>query len=551
MRVAVSIIHVLFASDKKCAIRQRQETCDQPETLYHSKARAYDIIIFMDNLFEQFCKTIAVRDLLNDGDQVVVGVSGGADSICLLDLLVRWSVDRSVRIYVAHINHQLRGEAADEDAAAVISLAESYGLPVRVLNYDVAGQAAEQGRTIEEMARLVRYKAFFEWKSSLEDETTRGDGTTKKDGTTQKDRTSGRVRVAVAHNQNDQAETVLLRLIRGTGPAGLAGMEYLREDGLIRPLLDIPRKQIEAYVSARGLPVCQDATNLQATYARNRLRLELIPLLEQDYNPAIVEALCRLAGNAAEDRDFFVKRVKQAELKLERDAGVTTEILRVDDRSSYKTLPAAVAKRLLIRRFQSLGLDQDLTAAHLNAADQLIRSHKSPGMIELPHGYGLSVEGGRICYQTPSERAKPAVRQRRSRTFTDYGSYMDFETGETVIIKPIDRDQYLRQMRQNETGGEKVNRACFDADRLAIDAGLVLRGRQAGDYIMPLGMTGTKKIQNLFTDVKIPLSARDGWPLLCRGSEVIWAVGLRQSEKYKVSPESQRIVLVEFSPSVC
>lgn len=341
-------------------------------------------------------ETIAAYELIEKGDHIVIGLSGGPDSVCLFDLLLDAADELDLTIHPVHVNHKFRPGAAEEDQAYVESLCRSRGLECKSFTVDCNALAAATGMTSEEAGRKARYDAFYDTAMEILD----ADGTAS-------------VKIAVAQNANDQAETILFRLLRGTGTDGLAGIAYKRyERGIcvIRPLLDIYRDEIEAYCEEKGLDPVTDHTNNEAIYARNRIRLELLPYLESKYNENIQETLVRLGHIAAADKDYIWQQTQMAyeHMLIEDDAeassdeggasasggaGVREVVL---DRAALAELHPAIRHRVVLKAFAEAGLEQDITAERLEAADKIICKKQGPKMVEFPHGYQLKVAAGRV-----------------------------------------------------------------------------------------------------------------------------------------------------------
>ena len=228
-------------------------------------------------MFTKVKNTIEKFNMLSKGDKVVIGVSGGADSVCLAHIMNCLKAEYDLEIILVHINHQLRGADADRDEAYVMSLGEKFGNTVKIFSYDVEKIAKEKGLTLEEAGRELRYEAFYK--------------TAGKDG-----------KIAVAHNINDNCETMLMRFFRGTGIKGLGGINPIR-DNIIRPLIEVSRAEIEGYCAENNLEYYTDYTNNIDIYTRNKIRLKLIPFIERELNPNIVNTLYRTSEiMAAEDR---------------------------------------------------------------------------------------------------------------------------------------------------------------------------------------------------------------------------------------------------------
>ncbi len=344
-------------------------------------------------LRKKFMETITAYELIEKGDHIVIGLSGGPDSVCLFHLFLDAADELDLTIHPVHVNHKFRPGAAEEDQAYVESLCRSRGLECKSFTVDCNALAAATGMTSEEAGRKARYDAFYDTAMEILD----ADGTAS-------------VKIAVAQNANDQAETILFRLLRGTGTDGLAGIAYKRyERGIcvVRPLLDVYRDEIEAYCEENGLEPVTDHTNNEAIYARNRIRLELLPYLESKYNENIQETLVRLGHIAAADKDYIWQQTQMAyeHMLIEDDseasdgasdsggAGVREVGL---DRAALAELHPAIRHRVVLKAFAEAGLEQDITAERLEAADKIICKKQGPKMVEFPHGYQLKVAAGRV-----------------------------------------------------------------------------------------------------------------------------------------------------------
>ncbi len=321
-----------------------------------------------------------------------MGLSGGPDSVCLYHVLLGLAGELELTIHPVHINHMFRPGAAECDQKYVEALCEEMGTPAVSMTVDCSRMASELGMTSEEAGRKARYDAFFEVAGSIEEKPGRN------------------VRIAVAHNAEDQAETVLFRILRGTGTDGLAGMAYERNESrgektypVIRPLLDTSRKDIEEYCEAMGLEPVTDHTNNEPLYARNRLRLELIPYLEREYNSNIKDCLTRLGSIAAEDKDYFwneTGRMMEA-LRVEegstREQGVSVGV--VLDRAGLAACHPAIRHRVMMKAFGETGLTRDITAERLGAADEIIMKKQGPKVVEFPHGFRITVKKGMVIFE--------------------------------------------------------------------------------------------------------------------------------------------------------
>ncbi len=310
-------------------------------------------------------KTIEEHCLVPAGSIVLLGLSGGPDSLALLHVLASLRKELSFELHALHLNHLMRGEDADADVLFLKNECRALDVPLTVRTCDVCAKACREAISTEEAGRAARHDALKEEAEALR---SRGSD----------------VRIAFAHNQNDQAETVLLRILRGTGVHGLAAMEYLRRDGVIRPLLDASRPEIEAYCAENGLAPRFDSTNASEEYMRNRLRLRLLPLLEDEYNPNLKEGLVRLAANARED-DECLALIAEEKLAL-----VMTEEPDGSLRLSYKALsamPPALFKRVVTGGFSRIGLAKDIASSHLNSLYAAVSLGRFGKIIQFPQGY--------------------------------------------------------------------------------------------------------------------------------------------------------------------
>jgi tRNA(Ile)-lysidine synthase len=370
------------------------------------------------------------------------------------------------------------------------------------------------------------------------------------------------VRVAVAQNKNDQAETVLLRVIRGTGADGLAAMPRLRRDrggfDVVRPLLDVERGDVEAYCAEMGLEPRRDSTNLEPVYKRNKVRLELLPALAEGYNANIVGALARLAANAAEDRDFF--------------AGLTDGLIGRHGAfgGAGGTFPLdvlaglhpALRHRLIVKCFELAGLAQDIESSHLRAADAVILGGREGKAVDFPGGYRLEVRRPAAAFHKPPAAGGPGAGARR-------GPAPGGASGGEASLDEISRrgmDKigfeiegtmvYICCMGMAEWSAAAGGRAgreslALDMDMLGRSAGAVaIRTRRAGDFIRPAGMDGRKKLQDLFVDAKIPRAQRDSIPLAAAGGEALWIMGggraSRKTGNYAINEGTARVLLLEY-----
>ncbi|HEY74741.1 MAG TPA: tRNA lysidine(34) synthetase TilS [Thermoflexia bacterium] len=476
------------------------------------------------------------HSLLSPGDAVVVGVSGGPDSLCLLHLLVRLREEYHLRLHVAHLHHGARGEEADADAAFVADLARRWGLPATIAKKDVPAIARAHKLAFEEAARRVRYAFLARVAGDV-----------------------GASKIAVGHNADDQAETVLMHFLRGAGPAGLRGMlpvtplsDYrLLEpvaDGplpsplplLIRPLLDVPRAGIEAYCAAYGLEPRFDRSNLDTTYFRNRLRHELLPLLET-YNPNIRRRLCHTAHVVAADYALLEELRDRAWDEVVQEE---TEQAVVFDRAGWRDQPLSL-RRALIRKaaYHLRPTLRDVDFVHVEDARRVAEEGTTGAQATLPGGLMLTVgydtltiaeagyepppEGPTMPPGVETEVALPGITPLPEAGWALEAEILETWTLEEVEVNPDRWTAYL------------------DADRL--EKPLVLRTRRSGDRFRPQGMGGHgPRLTDWMINAKVPRAWRDRLPLLVAGGEVVWVCGWRVAETAIVGPETRRVARFRF-----
>ncbi|MBQ1396566.1 MAG: tRNA lysidine(34) synthetase TilS [Eubacterium sp.] len=410
--------------------------------------------------------TIEAYHMIEDGAHIVVGLSGGADSVCLFDVLCRMAPERGLFLHPVHVNHMLRGEDADEDQAFCEALCRERGFECRSVRQDCAALAERKNLTLEEAGRRLRYDIFGAVAGIVKMALPEAD-----------------VRIALAQHADDRAETVLLRILRGTGPDGLIGIPYTREDEqgrlVIRPLLDVTKEDILAYCEAEGLSYRTDLTNLEPVYSRNRVRLRLIPELES-YNPNIRGALNRLAQAAAEDRAYLEKQAAGAAEQVTIEQG--EEQIRLSC-EGLKALDPAVRRRVLGKCLASLGLKEGMTFAHFRAIGDLLESDDPAASCDLPAWFFAARRYGELI-------------------LGKRGLWEDEEPHTVLRFRPCSPSEEIGPFT-----------ALFDLDKLGPllagrtpEEAITLRYRQPGD-VLPL-KSGRKRLQDLFVDMKIPREVR-------------------------------------------
>jgi len=473
-------------------------------------------------LLDKIRQTINKYKMLRAGDKVVVGVSGGPDSVVLLDMLRQLSKEMNLSLYVAHLNHKLRGQEAEQDAQFVKKLAAKFDLPFTVKAADVAALARRHKMTLEEAARQKRYE-FFE-KAALKNK-------------------AGKI--AVGHNADDEVETVMMWLLRGAGRTGLAGIPPVRKispSGLtiIRPLIEVHRQEIKAYLKKHRLASRLDSSNLSPLFMRNKIRLKLLPMLRKEYSPNFDALILQTAGILREENEWLDKEVDKALKRLisrRLDWKISIDLNRL---LRYNTgLQRQIIRRLvfLVSSGQvSLDYRKVEEIIGLVVAGKTNRRVILPGGLAVKKSYGLlEVTAGK---ETP--RAKEAFSCKLKIPGTTNIKCLSLIIKTAVFDRPVN----FRYSRSKFTA---------HLDRQKIRLPLVVRTRREGDRINPLGMRGYKKIKDIFIDNKIPPEKRADIPLIVSGDEVIWVTGYpawreQISDRAKVTPETKKILEIRLIP---
>ncbi len=454
-------------------------------------------------------ETIKEHKLIQSGDILLLGLSGGPDSLCLLDILNKLQSELSFSLYALHVNHQIRGAEADRDMFCCVQNCKDRNIKLTVKIANIPEIAKRDGISEEDAGRRIRQKALRDKSTDLK-----------------KEFPDSRVRVVLAHNKDDQAETVLMRILRGTGVHGLGAMEYERADGVIRPLLDVARVDIEEYCSENNLNPCIDSTNSVPEYTRNKVRLELIPLLEKEFNPNLKEGLIRLADAARED-DAYLNSIAKRSMP---EIIVKGEHKSTDDFNSMPLkqlaeMDPAVAKRVIKMMFARCGLKTDISAVHMNALLGAIEN-RSNATIEFPKGYKAIISYDKLSFKSPESTG-------------------DSNDDKEKVLKVSCRVFPIEELPPLKT----LNKNCCALDALKLlarDCDIYVRTRRPGDKIRPLGGPGTKKLQDYMTDAKIPREERDSIKLLCCDHTVLWVKGYTISDLCKVDDDTDFVLVTKI-----
>ena len=451
-------------------------------------------------MLQKLLQYIRERNLLPAGERVGIAVSGGADSVALLRAMLALREELGIVLSVVHFNHGIRGAESDADAEFVARLAKQNRVQLHQASGDVPFYAKKWKLSTEAAARRLRYDLF---KAVIA--------------------AGGADKIATAHTRDDQAETVLMRVLRGAGTRGIGGIHpvlKLDKGSIIRPMLDISRPEVEAFLKSLGQDWREDSTNKDVAYSRNRVRYELLPILERDYNPNIREVLSEAAEVAREEDAFWDGLVENiAKDAVETDEGAS--LLRLDGK------PVAVQRRVLRRAADELGLQLDFQ--HGEQVLGLLEKAKGTE-IELPGGW-LAVKRAEGIWVGPAEDVAPE-------------SYrFEVTVPSETLIAPVRTLVRLTLVHQASDAQRYNPASLLNAEKLTQP--LVLRNWQPGDRMRPLHRGSEEKLKRLFQEKKVPQESRALWPVLLSGDQVIWAREFGVAAEF-AAPEGTQAVQVEI-----
>lgn len=442
-------------------------------------------------------QTIEKFQMCPYGSKIVVGVSGGADSIALLHILKGFAQEQNWGLTVVHVHHGLRADEADGDREFVEKVCRQWEIPCKVFYFDVAKEAEKRSMGTEEAGRLLRYESF------------------------EKERDGGFI--AVAHNQNDQGETVLMRLCRGAGGAGLIGIRPVR-DNIVRPLLYCTRREIEKYCEDNQLSYRQDSTNFENNYTRNRIRNQILPLLEEIY-PKTTEHIAQTAEILGEEQEYLQIQAQELFLRSAKKMGKGEVTLNIEVlQSSHRVL----RKRVFALALDKLGAKKDFGATHFEILEGLL-SQESGKSVNLPN-------------KVIAKKSYDILQMKNAHHGSKEFCY-PLHLGEEIFVPEaniyVDLKVCTEKKAENDIDGcTKV----FDYDK--IGCALFCRTRQKGDSLAI--RNGRKKLKDFMIDEKIPREERDSLPLIALDSDILWVVGKRISVAYQPDEATKRYLTVQI-----
>jgi tRNA(Ile)-lysidine synthase len=457
-------------------------------------------------MIKKVIKTIEKYKLLDKEDRVVAALSGGPDSTALLVALVQIAKQLDFSIIVAHYNHGLRGTSSDEDEKYSQELAIKLGLIF--VSGKMDQKLRQKGKSPEDFYRQQRYQFLDK---------------VAEDYNAQK--------IALGHNIQDQAETVLLNLLRGSGLGGLKGILPMREGKFIRPLIEVSRGEIIAFLSEAGISYCQDSSNESKIYLRNKIRFELIPYLKEEFNPRIEENLAQMAEILRQDDEYIRNSVQEA-LKSTYIQNQSNRIISLNI-EYIKGLAPAIRSRLFKKILESLNPEKNgFSFSNIKALERLAQVTESGKRISLP----LGIEAKREYDSLILERDKICLKQ------VDYEYPVNIPG--IIHVKETNRTISIEKTFRDKIDQHNKNKVYLDLDK--IQQPVILRNRRDGDRFQPLGMKGRQKIKSLFINQKIPRNKRNEVMLLVDRNSVIWIENIHLSERVKISPQTINILALEI-----
>ncbi|MCP4682412.1 MAG: tRNA lysidine(34) synthetase TilS [Desulfobacterales bacterium] len=458
------------------------------------------------NTIKKFKHTISRYSMITRNDHIVVAVSGGPDSVCLLSVLHELKDELGIELITAHLDHGLRPQEDADETRFVESLANALELPFVTEKAD-SGIKTQKG-SLEEKARDIRYQF-------LED--------VKKRHSAQK--------IALGHTLNDQAETVLMRLLRGSGPSGLSGIPPCRDATIIRPLIQVSRADVLSYLESKGLKYVTDSSNLETRFLRNRIRSHLLPQLEE-YQPRIIEVLGQTSEIMRRDEQWLNKEAKKwlGNKSENRDDGSIQIHL-----SSFRDIPDALKDRVIRQALNATGGTlRRISSRHIDAVNQMAMGSKPQALVNLPNGLIAKRVYDKLVFSVPGDR------QSDSLNYSLDGPGTFHPEACTISLEEIPIDA-LPDM------GAGPWTAFLDADLITYP--LEIRNPRPGDSFIPLGMTGHKKLKDFFIDLKVPSDARERVPILTHKDMPLWICGYRIDDRFKVTSNTKRVLKLKVSPA--
>lgn len=471
-------------------------------------------------LEEKVLHTIKKFDMLSSNDRVLIGISGGPDSVTLLNILLSLKKRYNLSFFIAHLDHMLRGKESDEDVNFVKNLAQELGLPCKVKSCNLTKIARKEHSTLEEAAREYRYKFYSE--------------------TAKKFKAN---KIALGHNADDQIETVLMRFLRGSGLEGLVGIPPIRGK-IIRPLIECSKEEIEEYCKENKIEYRVDSSNEEVIYFRNKIRLELLPLLAKDYNKNIKDITLRLRNIVSE---VSVYLNHETELLFKEVTRRKSPEMVIIDLKKFTSLPLALKRRIIRKSIEVVkGNLYSISFAHNNEILKLTEHQLGEKEIYLPDNLMTKKIYNKIIIY------KKRISKDQTGEIPTPWKYDILIPGKTEIkslgikveIKILDSADIKSSLYLNRKKSKGEFLEFIDYNKVKLP--LKLRNRRSGDRFYPLKMKGLKKVKDFFIDNKIPKGCRDLIPILVDSEDqIIWIMGMRLDDRVKINSDTKKMLCVK------
>ena len=468
------------------------------------------------NFVKSVEQTIRDHGMFQTGDAVLIGVSGGADSVALLDLISDFAPAFSLKLGVAHLNHSLRETESDHDADFVTALARSHHITAHIKKVNVEAYKNQKRLSLEEAARHLRYDFFI-----------------------QIARQNGFNKIALGHHADDNAELVLMFLLRGAGSLGISGIPPVRKIAghairITRPLIKMTKLEILSFVKIKKLAYVTDRSNIDPQHLRNRIRLQLMPLLKEAYNPQIVATLNRLASIMSAEEKWMTDITHSLFHHVALPSPPQWVSLSI---SKIKALDAAPQRRIIRRALKTVKGDlRRVSFKHIQTVIKLIEETIRFKSLDFPDGIQIRCQADEIVFL--NAKSAPDKEITFEYPVPKPKSVLIKEIGQRIKFSLIDRNQVTDFRRAGQAIG------FFDMNSLAFP--LTIRNFRPGDRFKPLGMTGTQKLKKFFINQKISRCERNKCPLLLSREKIIWVAGHRIAESVKVAPTTRNILKAEL-----
>lgn len=462
--------------------------------------------MLVQGLINKVTASIKKHSMLSGGETVLIGLSGGPDSVCLFHVLNSLRDRYDLGLHAIYIDHGLRPGETEQEKEFCRNLCDTFNVPFITKSVDVKSHAKEHKLNIQDAARQLRYAIYHETSYDIQAH-----------------------KIALGHTADDQAETLLMRLFRGAGPTGLAGIPPVRKN-IIRPLIEVPRREIEGFLDGQKIDFVIDSSNLKKDYLRNKIRLSLIPIIKE-FNQDIIETLSKTASIFRDEERYFEIIVTKTLMKLISR--------KTDTRIELFFAPFEIMDKVLIRRVLRRAIDETrslsgISFIHIEDIIELIKHGKPGDRLYLPGGIRVIKEYSTFALTSES----PA--KLTTYTMTIPGATILKEAG--VLIKATMVGEDVSELAAYPQGLWR-SFGIFDSDKLRFP--LTVRPRKNGDFFYPSGFGKKKKLQDFFVDMKIPRDERDRVPLVISGDDIIWVVGYRGDERFRVTGDTKNTVRLE------